>query len=301
MHQTFITQYTTWQNDINTFWPKYLPAENIPPIPLHKAMHYSLKSGGKRLRPILVLATHALWENEQSLDPMPAAIAIEYIHTYSLIHDDLPCMDNSQLRRNHPTCHKTFGEATALLAGDALLTQAFLTVSENYPSHIALKLIQLLAKASSSTEMIGGQMADLLAEKNHLHTHNSPEETLQFIHSKKTCALITSALEMGAALSAAPLDNHILSILRKLGQTIGLLFQIVDDILDITTDENILGKTTGQDLLLDKLTYPKLYGLEKSKHIAHTCVEESLNYYQQLNNKNHFIKDLILSLEHRLQ
>jgi geranylgeranyl pyrophosphate synthase len=226
-------------------------------------MRYSLEAGGKRLRPVLVLAAaERFGVNDDSA--IPAAIAIECVHTYSLIHDDLPCMDNDDLRRGRPTAHKAFDEATALLAGDALLTHAFSLLATAYAGTpiLAHALTRELADAAGSRRLIGGQMEDLLAEKK----ANSSADELDFIHLNKTAAMIEASLVMGGLIGAA--TESALATLRKVGRHLGLAFQIVDDVLDATADSATLGKTPGKDAKAGKATYVKLHGLEASRTIA---------------------------------
>ncbi len=227
-------------------------------------MRYSALSGGKRLRPVLVLAAAELFDSPDKADPLAAAVAVECIHTYSLVHDDLPCMDDDDLRRGRPTLHKAFDEATALLAGDALLTRAFGILAEAYAANpvLSTKLVGELAEAAGSRRLIGGQMEDLLAER----TFNETPQGLEFIHLSKTAAMIEAALAMGGLCSgagAAQVDS-----LRRSGRELGLAFQIVDDILDATSDTETLGKTAGKDARAGKATYVSVHGLEAARRIA---------------------------------
>ena len=239
----------------------FLPPATTRPARLHTAMRYSLEAGGKRLRPVLVLAAAEL-VGAKDAAALPAAVAIECLHTYSLIHDDLPCMDNDDLRRGRPTAHKQFDEATALLAGDALLTHAFALLAENYEGKLATALVRELADAAGSRRLIGGQMEDLLAEKK---SDATPDE-LEFIHLNKTAAMIEAALVMGGLIGGA--SEETLAILRRAGRHLGLAFQIIDDILDATADSATLGKTAGKDARADKTTFVKLHGLAASQRYA---------------------------------
>jgi geranylgeranyl pyrophosphate synthase len=256
---------------------QYMPRADTRPSRLHTAMRYSLEAGGKRLRPVLALATAELFQPVPAsarestadvpsgpTDALPAAVAIECIHTYSLIHDDLPCMDNDDLRRGRPTAHKQFDEATALLAGDALLTHAFAILAENYGAQpkLAAALVRELADAAGSRRLIGGQMEDLLAEKK---ADATPEE-LEFIHLNKTAAMLEAALVLGGLTGGA--EQPALATLRRAGRHVGLAFQIIDDILDATADTATLGKTAGKDAKADKTTFVKLHGLARSREIA---------------------------------
>ena len=233
-------------------------------------MRYSLQAGGKRLRPVLVLATADVFGPKA--DALAAAVALECIHTYSLIHDDLPCMDNDDLRRGRPTAHRQFDEATALLAGDALLTLAFQLVARHYATAPGLctALTRAFADAAGSEQLIGGQMADLLAERK----TDATAAELEFIHLNKTAAMLSAALVAGGlcgaqAAGAGPGAGEAhLGTLRNAGRHLGLAFQIVDDILDATADTATLGKTAGKDARADKTTYVKLHGLEASRRQA---------------------------------
>ncbi len=233
------------------------------PKRLHDAMRYSLLAGGKRLRPLLVLAAARCCGAKPS-KVLKAACAFECLHTYSLIHDDLPAMDDDDLRRGIPTNHKAFDEATAILAGDALLTLAFELMAENGrqagPARAAEAGL-LLARASGSLGMVGGQMADIQAEGRRVGPAG-----LRFIHAGKTGALITAAIECGAVLAGAKPSAR--RSLVSFGRHIGLAFQVSDDILNVVGDQAKLGKKTGSDASRDKATYPALFGLEKSREIA---------------------------------
>ncbi|HTL66533.1 MAG TPA: farnesyl diphosphate synthase [Lacunisphaera sp.] len=239
-----------------------VPAATVRPVRLHAAMRYSLQAGGKRLRPVLLLATTDLFGAQA--DPLPAAVALECIHTYSLIHDDLPCMDNDDLRRGRPTAHKQFDEATALLAGDALLTLAFQLLARHYAGRpaLAVALTREFAEAAGSEHLIGGQMEDLLAEGKSAAT----ADELEFIHLNKTAAMLAAALVAGGFCGGA--DEAAQAALRRAGRHLGLAFQIVDDILDATADTATLGKTAGKDAKSGKTTYVRLHGLAASRRLA---------------------------------
>ncbi len=261
---------------------KLVPAAVTRPARLHMAMRYSLEAGGKRLRPIIVLATASLFlepDNEhpsgKSLaksknfestahDPLAAAVALECIHTYSLIHDDLPCMDNDDLRRGRPTAHKQFDEATALLAGDALLTLAFQLIGQHYATapELCAALTREIADAAGSGMLIGGQMEDLLAEKK----DDASASDLEYIHLNKTAAILTACFVAGGMCAGA--SEGQLANLREAGRHVGLAFQIVDDILDATADTATLGKTAGKDARAGKTTYVKIHGLDAARRHA---------------------------------
>jgi len=246
---------------------KYLPDKQEMPGIIHEAMRYSVFAGGKRLRPILVLASaEAVGGDPQKL--LPAACALEMIHTYSLIHDDLPAMDDDDYRRGKLTSHKVFGEAVAILAGDALLTHAFGVLAECADSIDPGKVCRVIAevsRAAGSLGMVGGQVVDILSEGKQVS-----KETVDYIHRHKTAALFRAALRMGAILSGA--EQSQLNSLTAYAEHLGLAFQIMDDILDVTGDTNKLGKRTGSDAKKKKATFPSLYGLEKARGIA---LEES--------------------------
>jgi geranylgeranyl diphosphate synthase type II len=242
---------------------RLLPRADEPSTRLHEAMRYSTQAGGKRLRPVLVLAA-ARFAGGRGADPLPAAVAVECVHTYSLVHDDLPCMDNDDLRRGKPTAHKAFDEATALLAGDALLTHAFALLASSYAHDPALAtaLVGELAGAAGSRRLIGGQMEDLRAERSGSGTSGD----LKYIHLNKTAAMIEASLAMGARCAGAP--EPVVGVLRGVGRDLGLAFQVMDDVLDATADTATIGKTAGKDARAGKLTYVSLHGLEAARAIA---------------------------------
>ncbi|MBI1839233.1 MAG: polyprenyl synthetase family protein [Verrucomicrobia bacterium] len=241
---------------------RFLPSEKTKPATLHKAMRYSLFAGGKRMRPALVLAAADACGGSWK-DALPMACAVECIHTYSLIHDDLPAMDDDDFRRGKPTNHKVFGEGVAVLAGDALLTQAFeiLARSGGSSRHGHRDLVLELARASGSLQLIAGQVADLEGEGKKL-----PLSELRYIHERKTSALLCASVKLGGMSANA--TSAQLKALKDFGYNVGLAFQIIDDILDVTQTSEKLGKTAGKDTAAQKLTYPSLLGLEKSRREA---------------------------------
>jgi geranylgeranyl diphosphate synthase type II len=250
---------------------RYLPRANTKPATLHKAMRYSLFAGGKRLRPILCLAaTEACRGNID--DALPLACALECIHTYSLVHDDLPSMDNDDFRRGRPTCHKVFGDGIAILAGDALLTIAFEIVSRTKPArrYNISALLREISVAAGSQKLIAGQVADLEAEGKDVK-----RDQLQFIHENKTAAILKSSVRLGAMSANA--DARKLSAITRFGQRLGLAFQIIDDILDVTQTSEILGKSAGKDLAAKKATYPAVIGLEESRAEARQLTRQAHN------------------------
>ena len=240
------------------------------PESLREAMRYSLLAGGKRLRPILCLAACELAGGDAA-QAMPTAVALEMIHTMSLIHDDLPAMDDDDLRRGRPTNHKVYGEAVAILAGDALLTRAFEMVALRSPGiqpERLLKVVGELSLVAGAPGLVGGQVVDLESEGQDVDL-----ETLEYIHLHKTGALLSACVITGAMIGGA--DDALIKALRSYARGIGLAFQIIDDILDITASSEVLGKTAGKDLVADKTTYPKLLGLEESRKRAADLVQEA--------------------------
>lgn len=250
----------------------YLPPEDRFPEVIFQAMRYSALSGGKRLRPILTLAAcNAVGGDESAA--MPTACAIEMIHAFSLIHDDLPALDNDDLRRGKPTNHKVFGEAMAILAGDLLLAYAFQLIPERtkgVSSDVVLKIVQKVASSTGVGGMIVGQVVDMLSEGKRV----SPE-TLEFMHRNKTGALLEASVVCGGMLGGGSPEQ--IEALRTYGRSIGLAFQIADDILDIEGDEIKIGKPVGSDLENRKSTYPSLYGLERSKEMALEAAGDAVN------------------------
>ena len=250
---------------VETALDRFLPQATTLPESLHGAMRYSVFAGGKRIRPILMLAAcDAVGGDLQRV--LPAACAIEMIHSYSLIHDDLPAMDDDDLRRGKPTNHKVYGEATAILAGDGLLTEAFILLSnpelcKDVPAEVQNKVIHLLAKSAGSLGMVGGQVVDMESEGKDIDL-----PTLQYIHTRKTGALIRAAIECGAVIGGASEDQR--RALVQYGQSAGLAFQVADDILDIVADQELLGKNVGSDEERGKATYPAVIGLEQSRQRA---------------------------------
>lgn len=273
-----------------------VPAATTQPARLHEAMRYSLQAGGKRLRPVLALAAVELFETSAEA-AVPAAVAIECVHTYSLVHDDLPCMDNDDLRRGRPTAHKAFDEATALLAGDAMLTHAFAMLATHYANTpaLAVALIRELADAAGSRRLIGGQMEDLLAE----HKSDATAAELEFIHLNKTAAMIEAALVLGGLVAGAT-ENDIVS-LRRAGRDLGLAFQIIDDVLDATADSATLGKTAGKDAKADKTTFVKLHGLEASRRMARERSDAARVAFQELPGDKAFLLALVASMATRVK
>lgn len=267
----------------------------VPPI-LSEAMSYSLFAGGKRLRPILLLAANRLLDGEEK-EAMPLACGVEMIHTYSLIHDDLPAMDNDDWRRGKLTNHKVFGEGIAILAGDGLLNQAFEVMLENasrYPDKLSnhLEAIRIIAKGVGIRGMIGGQALDLEGEKNKMD-----EISLAEIHQRKTGALITASLLAGLCLQNPTKKQW--EAIEAYGNKIGVVFQIIDDILDITGEQEKLGKSMGGDLSRCKQTYPRLYGIEASRKLADKLTCEAMDLMDEFGAKGRFLRDLANYLRKR--
>ena len=284
----FTQKLKEWQHSVNQSLDRRMPSADLVPPRLHQAMRYSMEVGGKRLRPILVLAAHELFPT--SIDPMPAAMAIECIHAYSLIHDDLPAMDDSNLRRGQPACHKAFDEATAILAGDAFQPLAFELLSEGYASEptLALQLMTILAKTAGSEQLVGGQMQDLISEGK------EPDEgTLSYIHLNKTAAMIRASLQMGFLLGACRDDSLRFDIVSKAGLALGLAFQAVDDLLDVTSSTKELGKDASHDQDLGKITWVALKGIDEARELAEVHTENARQSILKVGGDNHFLLELI--------
>jgi geranylgeranyl diphosphate synthase type II len=252
--------------EVETALDALLPPGDAPPPVIHQAMRYSVFAGGKRVRPILSIEAARIF-SDPPRSVLPVACAVEFIHTYSLIHDDLPALDNDDLRRGRPTCHKQFGDAMAILAGDALLTRAFeVLAGADLPAERRVALIREIATAAGTVDgMVGGQVADLQAEGRPIDP-----AILEYIHRSKTAALIRASVVAGAIAGGG--GEAEVERLRRFGENIGLAFQVVDDILDVEESSATLGKTAGKDQTQKKATYPALYGLEKSRETANHLV-----------------------------
>jgi geranylgeranyl diphosphate synthase type II len=266
---------------VDSFLRKYAASRKKQkgcPGRLHEAMAYSLMAGGKRIRPIFSIASYET-SGGRSDSIIPVAASLELIHTYSLIHDDLPAMDNDDFRRSKPTNHKVFGEATAILAGVALLTDAFGIITQtNTRPKMLVSVIGELAHACGPQGMVGGQVVDIILEGK-----KASKKDLVYIHTHKTGALIRSAIRIGAIMAEAPADK--LNALTEYGEKVGHAFQVVDDILDVTGTKDEMGKSTGSDNTRGKNTYPSLYGLERSKKIAEGLIDDSLGAIKGLDAK----------------
>lgn len=249
-----------WRETVDAALERFLPPAKATPARLHEAMRHSVFAGGKRLRPALALAACEAAGGVAG-DVLAAACALECIHTYSLIHDDLPAMDNDDFRRGKPSCHKAFGEATAILAGDGLLTFAFELTAAKSPPDLVAPLVREIAEAAGTTGMVGGQVLDLQAERD-----GDKSIRVESIHAWKTAALIRASVKCGGIAARAPAGT--ISAFAAYGTALGLAFQIVDDCLDVESSTSSLGKTAGKDAAAQKVTYPSTYGIERARQMA---------------------------------
>ena len=266
---------------------RLLPAPTQHPTSIHKAMRHSVFAGGKRLRPILAMEAGRMLAGSLPAGIEEVGAALEMLHTYSLIHDDLPALDNDDLRRGRPTCHKVFGEAIAILAGDALQTQAYEVLAHvRCPAEARVRIIAEIAHGTGTIDgMIGGQVVDLEAE------HTRPDiKMLEYIHRSKTAALITASVVSGGLYAGA--DEAAVEKLRTFGQSIGLAFQIVDDVLDLTQTSEQLGKTAGKDTAAEKVTYPALYGIDESIRQADALVNRASTSLDSFSERAEILKAL---------
>lgn len=268
---------------------RWVPGDSEFPPQIYQAMSYSLFAGGKRLRPILALAA-AETVGGRITDVLPLACSLELIHTYSLIHDDLPSMDDDDLRRGKPTSHKVFGEALAILAGDALLTEAFHLLTRpdlmrDVPPRRRLRAINQVAKAAGSYGMVGGQVMDIASEGQEIEPH-----LLEYIHSHKTGALIAASVCAGAIIGGA--SSSQLRALNSYGERMGLAFQVIDDLLDVRGEEKKLGKAVGKDRAKGKATYPALFGIAESRRKAEVLVREALNHLQPFDRRANPLREI---------
>jgi geranylgeranyl diphosphate synthase type II len=273
---------------------RLIPPQTAPPISIHKAMRHSVFAGGKRLRPILCMEAARMVAGAPPEGIADLGAAIEMLHTYSLIHDDLPALDNDDLRRGRPTCHVVFGEAIAILAGDALQTRAYEVLAGiDCPAEARVQIVAEIACATGTVDgMIGGQVMDLEAE------HTRPDAgQLERIHRSKTGALITAALVTGGLYAGADRDSA--ERIRGFGRTAGLAFQIADDVLDVTQSSEQLGKTAGKDAAVEKATYPALFGVERSMQMARDYVQEASAYLEPFGARADTLKELAHHLVER--
>ena len=291
-----------WENklqervaEVEAIIHKYLPEEKGYQKTVLEAMNYSVLAGGKRLRPMLMQETYRLFGGHGSIVE-PFMAAMEMIHTYSLVHDDLPAMDNDEYRRGRKTTHVVYGEGMAILAGDGLLNYAFETALKAFdiePSNPYLgKALQVLAKKAGVYGMIGGQTADIEAED--MEQSKVTNELLLFIHENKTAALIQSSMMIGAILAGA--GEEIVNAVEKIAYNVGIAFQIQDDILDITSSLEVLGKMTGSDEKNNKVTYVTLNGMEKAKEDVEKLSKEAIELLNSFEQKNEFLNQLIEQL-----
>lgn len=265
---------------VNSFLESYFNKPFPAPPVVRESMRYSLLAGGKRIRPILAMAAHEACGGV-SEDIVDCASALEVIHTYSLIHDDLPAMDNDDLRRGRPTNHKVYGEAIAILAGDGLLTEAFLMLldtGEPVRKSSLINAVRELALAAGVRGMVGGQVQDIISENS-----EPDSDTLYFIHKHKTGALITASVRLGGILAEA--SGNTMAVLTDYGENLGLAFQIVDDILDVKGDAFLLGKPTGSDEKRKKMTFPSLYGIDTSMKRAEELIAAAVNALKPLSDR----------------
>jgi geranylgeranyl diphosphate synthase type II len=277
------------QRSVDEALERWVPGDHEFPPQVHQAMRYSLFAGGKRLRPILALAA-AETVGGRIADALPLACSLELIHTYSLIHDDLPSMDDDDLRRGKPTSHKVFGEALAILAGDALLTEAFHLLTRpdlmrDVSPRRRLKAINQVARAAGSYGMVGGQVMDIASQGLEIEPH-----LLEYIHSHKTGALIAASVCTGAIIGGASLSQY--KALNRYGEKLGLAFQVIDDLLDVQGEEKKLGKAVGKDQAKGKATYPALFGIAESRRMAEVLVEEALGRLQLFNGRANPLREI---------
>src|SRR5215467_6975985 len=266
---------------------RLIPLETTYPVSIHKAMRHSVFAGGKRLRPILCMESGRMIAGSLPRGIEELGAALEMLHTYSLIHDDLPALDNDDLRRGKPTCHVVFGEAIAILAGDALQTQAYEVLSRlKCPPEARVKIIEEIAHATGTVDgMIGGQVKDLEAERS-----KPDAETLEYIHRSKTGALITASLVAGGIYAGG--SHAEVQRLRDFGRCIGLAFQIVDDVLDVTQSSEQLGKTAGKDTASEKATYPALFGIDESLRRADELINSGCAALDSFAQRSQTLKEL---------
>ncbi|MGB0371679.1 MAG: polyprenyl synthetase family protein [Opitutales bacterium] len=293
MSASFSDTFDAYISRVQSAIPEHLPSVNQKPEKLHQAMHYSMMAGGKRLRPVMLLACAEGLGSSRDL--LPAAVALECLHTYTLIHDDLPAVDNSDLRRGRPTCHVEFDESTAILAGDGLLNYTFELLSEAYLDEpaIAVRLIKELSIAGGSRKLIGGQMTDIEAESQQAVLSG---EELEFIHRNKTAALIQASVRMGSVLA----DSKKIEEAGKLGFAIGMAFQVIDDILDATQTTEALGKPAGLDDEREKSTYVSIYGLDEARLHAERYSAEAESLASGMFGAGSFFHSLVQSMSKRL-
>jgi geranylgeranyl diphosphate synthase type II len=272
--------------EVDAALDRFLPKKTAAPATIHAAMRYTVFAGGKRLRPILTLAAAEACGGDPT-NALAPACAVEVLHTYSLVHDDLPCMDDDDLRRGRPTCHKVYGEGMAVLTGDALLTEAFLMLAQTPASkrYSAKDYVAELALTGGSRKLIGGQVLDLEGEGKKL-----TKAGLVKIHEAKTAALLTTSLRLGGMTANATPKQ--LEALTAFGYALGLAFQVIDDILDVTQSTEVLGKTAGKDAAVEKSTYPAVLGLEKSRKEAAKLTKQAMDALQPFGKKAERLREI---------
>lgn len=288
--QTFQSEWQMKRDKIDTYLQKDLERENCLYKTVYEAMNYSVQSGGKRIRPVLLMACYELF-SDKTEEVLPFCAAMEYIHTYSLIHDDLPCMDDDELRRGNPTCHVKFGEAMAVLAGDALLNRAYEKIfSSSHPR--AMKAGEIISFYAGSEGMIGGQVIDMESEGKKISA-----EILEKLQELKTGALLSASCGAGAVLGGA--DEEEIACLKDFGRLLGLAFQIQDDILDVTSTSGELGKPVGSDEKNHKTTYVSLFGLEECQNLNRRLTEQAIEKLDHFSVRANFLRELALYLLNR--
>ncbi len=272
--------------EVDAALDRFLPKKTAAPATIHAAMRYTVFAGGKRLRPILTLAAAEACGGDP-VNALAPACAVEVLHTYSLVHDDLPCMDDDDLRRGRPTCHKVYGEGMAVLTGDALLTEAFLMLAQTPASkrYSAKDYVAELALTGGSRKLIGGQVLDLEGEGKKL-----TKAGLIKIHEAKTAALLTTSLRLGGMTANATPKQ--LEALTAFGYALGLAFQVIDDILDVTQSTEVLGKTAGKDVAVEKSTYPAVLGLEKSRKEAAKLTQQAMDALKPFGKKAERLREI---------
>lgn len=292
----FKARFSKWTEKVNNALEEYIILKNNPESSIYKAMKYSLSAGGKRMRPVLALSVCELLGGEEN-DILPYACAIEMIHTYSLIHDDLPAMDNDDFRRGKPTNHKVFGEAMAILAGDALLNKAFeimlqYTASKSDRLAERVKVMEIIARSSGTEGMIGGQVVDLESEGR-----NITENTLEYMHRCKTGALIKAPVLAASVLFGADSDET--KMLDEYAGKIGLAFQIKDDIMDVEGSLENMGKSSGSDQARGKSTFVTLYGIDKSREMLNETIEKAVAALETFGAKAFFLREMAYYIQNR--
>lgn len=288
-------EYIRLKELVDTNLIGFLPAQTEYNKAILSSMEYSLTAGGKRLRSVLLLAAYNIFSNNE-LEALPFACAVEFIHTYSLIHDDLPGIDNDDLRRGKPTNHKVYGEGMAIIAGDGLLNSSFEIMLDDYiktNNYSRIQAFKEIANGSGINGMIAGQATDINPGSN------LTKEKLNYIHEYKTGALINSSIKAGALIGGA--NDNDLKLLEIFGRNLGLAFQIKDDLLDIYGDEETMGKSVGSDAKLNKLTYPNIYGEKESLKILKECHANAISALESFGDKAKLLVDIIMELEFRHQ